>query len=77
MEGVSTRISPGNPTSADESPDGEIDAEVSFFTRELAGVLPRAKLAAVLPIDDVIARVRDIATWSGNGPQKGPPPDQA
>jgi murein DD-endopeptidase MepM/ murein hydrolase activator NlpD len=54
----------------DDAPDGEIDAEVSFFTRDLATVLPRAKVAAVVPIDDVLAHVRDAANWSGNsGPQ--------
>jgi murein DD-endopeptidase MepM/ murein hydrolase activator NlpD len=50
----------------DDAPDGEIDAEVSFFTRDLATVLPRAKVAAAMPIDDVLAHVRDAANWSGN-----------
>jgi murein DD-endopeptidase MepM/ murein hydrolase activator NlpD len=54
-------------TGNDDTPDGEIDAEVSFFTRDLAAVLPRAKIAANLPIDDVLARVRDAANWSGSG----------
>jgi len=40
------------------------DAEVSFVTRDLAGVLPRAKVATVLPIDDIIARVRETANWT-------------
>jgi murein DD-endopeptidase MepM/ murein hydrolase activator NlpD len=51
---------------ADDAPDAEIDAEVSFFTRDLATVLPRAKIAAVVPIDDVLVRVRDAANWAGN-----------
>jgi murein DD-endopeptidase MepM/ murein hydrolase activator NlpD len=51
-------------TSGDDAPD-ETDAAVTFFTRDLAPVLPKAKIAAVLPIDDVIARVRDAGTWTG------------
>ena len=47
---------------AEDAPD--IDAEVSFAIRDLATVLPRAKIAAVLPNDDVIERVRETANWS-------------
>ena len=50
---------------ADEQPGAEPDAEVSYVTRDLAGILPRAKTAAALPIDDIIARVRDTANWTG------------
>lgn len=46
------------------------DAEVSFVTRDLSTLLPRVKIAAVVPIDDVIARVRDAANWTGGS---GPP----
>jgi murein DD-endopeptidase MepM/ murein hydrolase activator NlpD len=53
--------------SNEDAPDGEIDAEVSFFTRDLDTVLPHAKIAATQPIDEVLARVRDAANWSGNG----------
>jgi murein DD-endopeptidase MepM/ murein hydrolase activator NlpD len=49
---------------ADDAPD-ETDAAVTFFTRDLTAVLPRAKIAALLPIDDVITRVRDAASWTG------------
>jgi murein DD-endopeptidase MepM/ murein hydrolase activator NlpD len=49
----------------DDQPGAEPDAEVSFVTRDLAGLLPRAKFAAVLPIDDILARVRDTANWAG------------
>jgi murein DD-endopeptidase MepM/ murein hydrolase activator NlpD len=59
----------------DDAPDGEIDAEVSFFTRDLATVLPRAKVAAVVPIDDVLAHVRDAANWSGNSAPQHAIPD--
>lgn len=44
----------------------EPDAEVSFVTRDLAGVLPRARVAALVPIEDVITRVRDAANWTGS-----------
>jgi murein DD-endopeptidase MepM/ murein hydrolase activator NlpD len=50
---------------ADDQPGAEPDAEVSYVTRDLAGVLPRVKLASALPIDDIIARVRDTANWNG------------
>ncbi len=45
------------------------DAEVSFVTRDLAGILPRVKLAGDLPIDDVLARVRETAQWTGGTPR--------
>ena len=41
----------GNAVAADETPGAEPDAEVSFVTRDLAGILPRAKIAAVVPRD--------------------------
>jgi murein DD-endopeptidase MepM/ murein hydrolase activator NlpD len=50
---------------SDEQPGAEPDAEVSYVTRDLAGILPKAKIAASLPIDDIIARVRDTANWTG------------
>ena len=50
---------------ADDQPGAEPDAEVSYVTRDLAGVLPRAKIASALPIDEIIARVRDTANWTG------------
>jgi murein DD-endopeptidase MepM/ murein hydrolase activator NlpD len=53
---------------ADGPPDAEPDAEVSFVTRDLGTVLPRAKVALDLPVDDALARVREIAEWTGNGP---------
>jgi murein DD-endopeptidase MepM/ murein hydrolase activator NlpD len=49
-----------------ESTGAEPDAEVSFVTRDLAGVLPRVRVAAMVPIDDVISRVRDAANWTGS-----------
>jgi murein DD-endopeptidase MepM/ murein hydrolase activator NlpD len=44
----------------------EPDAEVSFVTRELAPILPRAKIAASVAIDEVLMRVRDASNWRGN-----------
>jgi murein DD-endopeptidase MepM/ murein hydrolase activator NlpD len=53
----------------DEQPGAEPDAEVSYVTRDLAAILPKAKVASSLPIDDIIARVRDTANWTTGGSQ--------
>ena len=53
------------------SEDAAPDAEVSFVTRDLAAILPRAKIATSIPIDDVIIRVRDASNWRGNGNATG------
>ncbi len=45
----------------------EPDAEVSFVTKDLATVLPKAKISAVVALDDILMRVRDAANWRGNG----------
>jgi murein DD-endopeptidase MepM/ murein hydrolase activator NlpD len=55
-------------TPGEETAAAEPDAEVSFVTRDLGPLLPRMKIAATLPIDDVIARVRDIAGFIGGAP---------
>jgi murein DD-endopeptidase MepM/ murein hydrolase activator NlpD len=55
----------------DEQAGAEPDAEVSYVTRDLAAILPRTKLAGALPIEDIIARVRDTANWSGGGGGNG------
>jgi murein DD-endopeptidase MepM/ murein hydrolase activator NlpD len=52
------------PNAADAA--AEPDAEVSFVTKDLAPVLPKAKLAAVVALDDVLMRVRDASNWHGN-----------
>jgi murein DD-endopeptidase MepM/ murein hydrolase activator NlpD len=44
----------------------EPDAEVSFVTRDLATVLPKAKIAAVVALDEILMRVRDASSWRGN-----------
>ncbi len=43
----------------------EPDAEVSFVTKDLAPILPKAKLAAVVALDEVLMRVRDASNWRG------------
>ncbi len=53
-----------DPTNADAA---EPDAEVSFVTKDLAAILPKAKVAAVVALDEVLMRVRDAANWHGNG----------
>jgi murein DD-endopeptidase MepM/ murein hydrolase activator NlpD len=59
------------PTSSDDANNAdaaEPDAEVSFVTKDLAPILPRAKLAAMVAIDEVLMRVRDASNWrSGSG----------
>ncbi|WP_213773006.1 M23 family metallopeptidase [Bradyrhizobium sp. dw_78] len=45
----------------------EPDAEVSFVTKDLAPILPKAKITAAVALDDVLMRVRDAANWHGNG----------
>ena len=55
------------PTTADAVIDAaEPDAEVSFVTRDLGPVLPKARIAASLAIDDVLMRVREVSNWRGN-----------
>jgi murein DD-endopeptidase MepM/ murein hydrolase activator NlpD len=58
---------PGTPA---EEAGVQPDAEVSFVTRDLTSVLPRAKLAAVVPLDEVLARVREAADWHRGGTQR-------
>jgi murein DD-endopeptidase MepM/ murein hydrolase activator NlpD len=43
----------------------EPDAEVSFVMKDLAPVLPKAKLAAVVALDEILMRVRDASHWRG------------
>ena len=51
---------------ANNADAAEPDAEVSFVTKDLAPILPKAKLAAVVAIDEVLMRVRDASNWRGN-----------
>ncbi len=59
--------SEGTAATAEDAAGAEPDAEVSFVTRDLAITLPRAKIAAVVSIDEVLARVREAANWDGTG----------
>jgi murein DD-endopeptidase MepM/ murein hydrolase activator NlpD len=43
----------------------EPDAEVSFVTKDLSPILPKAKLAAVVALDEILMRVRDASNWRG------------
>src|SRR3954471_16018945 len=65
-----TDVGAATPAATDDpnNPDAvEPDAEVSFVTKDLATVLPKAKLAAVVALDEVLMRVRDAANWRGSG----------
>jgi murein DD-endopeptidase MepM/ murein hydrolase activator NlpD len=64
---ISDAGSDGAPVKTDEAPGADPDAEVFFVTRDLAGVLPKAKVAAAVPLEEVVARVRDAANWTGSG----------
>ena len=57
---------PPPPTMPNAADAAEPDAEVSFVTKDLAPILPKAKLAAVVALDDVLMRVRDASNWHGN-----------
>jgi murein DD-endopeptidase MepM/ murein hydrolase activator NlpD len=62
-------VGAGAPAAADDpnTPDAaEPDAEVSFVTKDLGPVLPKAKIAAVVALDEIVMRVRDAANWRGN-----------
>jgi murein DD-endopeptidase MepM/ murein hydrolase activator NlpD len=52
---------------ANNSDAAEPDAEVSFVTKDLGPILPKAKLAAVIALDEVVLRVRDASNWRGDG----------
>jgi murein DD-endopeptidase MepM/ murein hydrolase activator NlpD len=66
-----TDVGSAAPTSSDDpdaNPDAvEPDAEVSFVTKDLGTVLPKAKISAVVALDEILMRVKDAANWRGNG----------
>jgi murein DD-endopeptidase MepM/ murein hydrolase activator NlpD len=71
---VLTDVGTSAPAAADDAsnPDAaEPDAEVSFVTKDLAPILPKAKLAVVISLDEVMLRVRDASNWHGNGNSTG------
>jgi murein DD-endopeptidase MepM/ murein hydrolase activator NlpD len=55
---------------AEERPDAEPDPEVSFVTRDLTSVMPRMRVAAQIPLEDVIKTVREAANWTDSAPAK-------
>jgi murein DD-endopeptidase MepM/ murein hydrolase activator NlpD len=61
--GTAAPAASDDPTAADAV---EPDAEVSFITKDLATVLPKAKIAAVVALDEILMRVRDASNWKGN-----------
>jgi murein DD-endopeptidase MepM/ murein hydrolase activator NlpD len=62
--GTSAPAAADDPNNQDAA---EPDAEVSFVTKDLGPVLPKAKLAAVIALDEIMLRVRDASSWRGNG----------
>ncbi len=72
---LSANIPPFNPQrmladtgtngSSEEAAGPQPDDEVSFVTRDLAAILPRVRITATVPIEDVISHVRDAANWTG------------
>lgn len=80
---LSAKIPPFNPqkmladsdapaTSTDTANAAEPDGEVSFVQRDLAAVLPRAKIAGILPMEDILASVREAANWNARDTTRYP-----
>src|SRR6185436_17355535 len=68
-----TDVGSPSQTAADDpnNPDAvEPDAEVSFVMKDLGTALPKAKIAAFVPLDEIILRVRDTSNWRGNSDMK-------
>ncbi len=65
-----TDVGTSAPAAADDPNNqdaAEPDAEVSFVTKDLAPILPKAKMAAIISLDEITLRVRDASSWHGNG----------
>jgi murein DD-endopeptidase MepM/ murein hydrolase activator NlpD len=62
--GTSAPAASDDPNNSDAA---EPDAEVSFVTKDLAPILPKAKIAANIALDEIMLRVRDASNWRGNG----------
>jgi len=65
----------GNAAVAEDTPNAEPDAAVSFVTRDLTPILPKVKVASMLPLDDIIARVRDASDWTNGSNRPVVAPD--
>jgi murein DD-endopeptidase MepM/ murein hydrolase activator NlpD len=63
--GGGSQTSDDNANIADAA--AEPEAEVSFVTKDLGTVLPKAKISASIALDEIVMRVRDAANWHGNG----------
>ena len=63
---VMTNSGPGAAQATPEEAGAEPDAEISFVTRDLAPLLGKVKIAALVAIEDVIKSVRDTADWTGS-----------
>jgi len=64
---------PGGATAAaDDAPTAEPDAEVAFVMRDLDPLLPKLKIAALTPNDEVMDRVREAAEWSAKATKNLP-----
>ena len=53
----------GSSSGGDDTPAAEPDAEVSFVMRDMPSLLPKLKIASLMPNDEVLARVREAADW--------------
>ena len=66
---------PGAAPATPEEAGAEPDAEISFVTRDLAPLLGKVKIAALVSIEDVLGRVRETAReaaeWTGSTPIAG------
>jgi murein DD-endopeptidase MepM/ murein hydrolase activator NlpD len=62
--GTAAPAAPDDPNDANAA---EPDAEVSFVTKDLTPILPKAKIAAVIALDEILMRVRDASNWQGSG----------
>ncbi len=61
------------PVQTPEQDSAEPNAEVSFVTRDLSPLLGRARIAASVSLDDVIARVRETASFTASAAPAGYP----
>jgi len=62
--GAAAPAAPDDPNAAADA--AEPDAEVSFVTKDLGTILPKARIAAVVALDEILMRVRDASNWKGN-----------
>ena len=63
---VLSNTGPGPTPAPEEPPAAEPDPEVTFATRDLAPILAKAKIAAMVPLDEIMARLREVVDWTGN-----------